>query len=247
MLLDLISLIILVVFIALGFKKGFIKSTMGLATVILSLVIAMNFWAYPANYINENFVEPYFASETSDSISALMNGGTEVIPPEKLFDDKPEALRDIADKFGIDIDTISEYYDTVVKNVTNSFNTNEISEKLSEFIVESLSKTVSNIIGFAVLFIASLVVFSLVFRIVGLIFKLPILKFTNKLAGALLGLIKAFIIIIVVTNVLFNLVVVTGNNSNDATATQRVWSEYAITESTSYSAVRSVGLIFKVV
>lgn len=247
MLLDLISLIILVVFIIIGFKKGFIKSVMGLATVILSLVIAMNFWVYPANYINDNFIEPHFTNKTSDSISALMNGGTEVIPPEKIFADKPEALQSIADKFNIDVELIEEYYETTVKNVTNSFNIDEISEKLSEFIVESLSRTVSNILGFAALFFASIIVLWMVFKLISLIFKLPVLKFTNKLAGSLLGVIKSLILIVVVTNILFNLAVITGNNNEDATAIQHIWSESAITESVSYSAVNSVGLIFKVV
>jgi len=115
LIIDVISLFVLIMFICLGYKKGLIKSVMGLVSVILSLIVAICFFHVPSAYIRANVIEPYFSNETSKTFSSLMNGGTEVIPIEKVFEDEPDALSETAEKFGIDVDEIKEYYNTAIK------------------------------------------------------------------------------------------------------------------------------------
>ncbi len=244
LIIDVISLFILILFICLGYNKGLIKSVMGLVSIVLSLIVAINFFHIPSAYIRENVIEPYFSNETSKTFSSLMNGGTKVIPIEKVFEDEPEALSETAEKFGIDVEAIKEYYNTAIKGIVDSFDTKTIADKLSGFVVDSVSATVSNILGFLVFFLASLLVTTIIIWIISLIFKLPALNFANKLAGAILGVVKAFVLIVIVTNVTLSLVSAIGNNTSDANGVDKFWSEQAAVTSVAYGIVESVGLLF---
>ncbi len=243
MLIDLISIIILVACFCLGYKKGLIKSVMGLVSLVAAIVLAINFYAYPAAYLKDNLIQPYFVDDTSETFSALMNGGTEIIPPEKIFEDEPDALWETAEKYGLDVDTIRQYYESAVKGVVDSFDINGISEKLSEFVVGSTVDTISNVLGFAAIFFASLIIINLVLRLINLLFKLPVLNFANKLAGGVFGLVKAALIIVVLINITYHLMVAVSDKSDMGTNNSFL-SPAAVTLSTTYSVASTSGLIF---
>lgn len=242
MLIDLLSLVILIVCFCLGYKKGLIKSVMGLVSFVIAIVLAINFYSYPAEYIKENLVEPYFVNNTSETFSALMNGGTEVIPPEKIFEDEPDALSKLAERFGIEVETIKEYYESTVKKVTESFDINGIADKLSEFVVGSTVDTISNVLGFLLVLVAGVIALNILLWLLNLLFKLPVLKFANKLGGGLLGAVKAFLIIMVVVNAVFY---ITDALVNESTATVNGFINMTdIKSSYSYSVLDSIGFIF---
>ena len=241
---DILALVILAVAIYLGYKKGFIKSVMGLVSLIVSIILAIIFYSYPAAYLKENVIEPHFVDSTSDTFSALMNGGTEVIPPEKIFEDEPDTLTETAERFGVDVSAIKEYYDTVVKNITDALSTEEIADELSKFVVESTVATISNVLGFAAVFFGSLLILTLLLMLINLIFKLPVLKLANKLTGAVLGALKAVLIITVLVNILVHLASANGNVSNITAGTDYFWSIESISASTTYSIINNAGFIF---
>lgn len=238
--LDIIILAILVIFFINGFKKGFIKSVMGLVSLGLSIILAINFYSVPADYINENFISPYFNEKTSNEFASLMNGGTETITPDQILEDKPDTLTDILDKYNVDISALTEFYEENVKPTTDNFQIEDIANELSDFVVGSTADIVSNILGFLLIFIASLIVLNLILNLLNLLFKLPILKFTNKLLGAILGIVKGLILAIIVVNVLNGLVTATGDSDDN------FWSKSALESSVSYSTVYNSGLIIDI-
>lgn len=243
MIIDLLSIVILIACFCLGYKKGFIKSIMGLASLVVAIVLAINFYSYPAQYIKDNFIEPYFVNNTSETFSALMNGGTEVIPPEKVFEDEPDALTKLAERFGLEVTAISDYYESTVKKVTDSFDISAVSDKLSEFVVESTVDTISNVLGFLTVLITAIIAINIVLWLLNLIFKLPVLKFANRLAGGVLGIVKAAIIIAIVVNVAIYIVgAITNENAQDSN--KSFFNIADIKTSTSYTVLDSAGLIF---
>ena len=238
--LDVFVIIVLVFFAVLGYRKGFIKSVMGLVSLGLSLILAINFYAIPAEYINEHVIEPYYADKTSDDLQSLMNGGTETIPPEKVLTDKPDTLIEILDKFGVDVEAITDFYENSVKLTTDSFNIDEVADKLSDFIVESTARTVSNILGFLLIFIAGLIVLNLILKLLDLLFKLPVLKFTNKFFGMVLGVAKGLIVVVIVINVVAALITTAGD------AEGGFWSKSSLETSVSYQTTENAGLIIDI-
>ncbi len=228
---------IFILFTVFGYRKGFIKSVMGLVSLALALVVAINFYSYTADFVNERFVGPHFSKITADEFASLMNGGTETIPPEKIFEDKPDTLYRILDKFGVDLDALTHYYENNIKPSVNIFETDKIATKLSEFIVDSTTDTVSNIIGFLLTFLAALIVFNLLLKLLDLMFKLPVLKFTNKFFGAVLGIIKGLAVAIIVVNVVSGLVFAVGDIENS------FWNRASLETSAAYTTALNAGLI----
>lgn len=239
--LDIIVLAILVLSVCLGYRKGFIKSVMGLVSLGLSIILAVNFYSYPAEYISEHVITPYFADQTSEEFESLMNGGTQTISPDQILEDKPDTLTEILDRYGIDINSISQYYENDVKPSVDSFQIEEIADLLSDFIVGSTAETVSNILGFLLVFVAALIVINLLLKLLNLLFKLPVLNFANKLLGAILGLIKGLIVTLILVNVVSGLVTAIGDVDDS------FWSRSALESSVSYSTIYNAGLIIDVV
>ena len=89
---DVVAVIILVLSIIWGAKKGFIKSVMGLVSLAIAIALAVNFQSFAAGIIKDNVIEPYFVNKTSEQFSSLMNAGDSVVSPEQIFDEEPEEL-----------------------------------------------------------------------------------------------------------------------------------------------------------
>ena len=231
---------IIAVFVIWGYRKGFIKSVMGLVSLVVALVVAINFYSYTAEFINERFVEPYFTQSTADDFSSLMNGGTETIAPEKIFEDNPDTLSDILDKYGVDLTAVSDYYEKNIKPTINLIDVDDIASRLSTFVVDSTTKTVSNILGFLITFFGALIILNLILKLMDLLFKLPVLKFTNKLFGAILGIVKGLVVAVIVINVISGLITAIGDSDN------AFLNEASLETSNAYKTVYSAGLITKI-
>ena len=236
---DIAVLAIIIIFTVIGYRKGFIKSVMGLVSLVLAVIVSINFYSYSADFINENIVGPHFSKITAEEFSSLMNGGTETIAPEKIFEDKPDSLEKLLNKFGIEFESLTDYYTTNIKPSVPAFETDKIADKISEFIVESTTETVSNIIGFLVTFLAALILFNLTLKLLDLLFKLPVLKFTNKLFGAILGIVKGLVVALIVVNVVSGLVFAVGDVDNS------FWNSASLETSTAYTTAMNAGLIAK--
>ncbi len=239
MILDFMLAAILVACVVVGCRRGLIKSLMGLVSVIAALIIAVNFYSIPAAYINEHFVEPHFKDSAQATFDSLMNGGTETIPPEQIFEDKPDALTQTAERFGVDVGQIEAYYNSIKDTLGTAIDTEAISEKLSEFVVSSVSSTISNIVGFVGLFLAALIIVNLILLLLGLLFKLPVLKFANKFFGGILGALKGSLISVLLANVLYRIVYAFGTDAN------MFFNKATIDASAIVGYLNSVGLIFK--
>ena len=234
---DIAVLIILISFTVIGYRKGFIKSVMGLVSLALSIIIAINFYTFAASFINEHIVGPHFSKITAEEFSSLMNGGTETISPEKIFEDNPDSLEKLLNKFGVELESVTDFYETNIKPTVGAFETDKIADKLSGFVVESTTDVVSNIIGFILTFLAALIVFNLLLKLLDLLFKLPVLKFTNKLFGAILGVVKGLAVALIVVNVVSGLVFAVGDVDNS------FWNRDSLKTSTAYSTALGAGLI----
>lgn len=234
---DLIALAIILVCIILGYSKGFIKSVMGLISLIVAIAVATYFQAFAANIIKSEIIEPYFVNKTADTFTSLMNGGSEIIEPEQIFEDRPTDLVDTTEGYGFSVDDLKDFYENNIKGIFESDDIKGISEKLSEFLVENSVDTVSNVLGFTAVFIVALIALAIIQLVLNLIFKLPILKTANKLLGAVFGILKGVLFVVILINLTFALC------KTDALNDSALDSE-AVSSSITYSITESLGLIF---
>ena len=88
-------------------------------------------------------------------------------------------------RFGADVDQIAEDYGAITAG------TEETVRELSERISHSITDVLSRVLAFLGLFLASILVLSLISWLLGLVARLPVLKQLNGFLGFLCGVILA--------------------------------------------------------
>ncbi len=179
-LVDAIILIVLLLCVWGGHKNGFIKSFFGLfgsvAAFILSSILANPI----GRWLGEKFIFPIMEKYLLTALSARI--GTTV---ENLdFSALPASCDDILSRFGFSSESVKELL--VAKGDTLGEN---MLESVSNYVIQPISDTV----GFAIAYIALFIVLSIAIRLavkaLNLVAKLPVLNFSNKTLGLLMGVV----------------------------------------------------------
>ena len=197
--LDLIFIALAVVMIILGAKKGLIKALLDGLSTIASGIIAYILATPVAKVIYDAFVRGIVKSEF---LKGLDDSGTDFGSiSEKvnaLVNELPEGALNIASKFGFDVNG-------AISNVVSSApDSNEsLVETLMTNIGDNIFLKITEAVTMFALFIIVSIALTFVIRLLNkVVKKLPVIKQANKLAGGLLGLVKAVVIIFVVSTVL---------------------------------------------
>ena len=197
--LDLIFIALAVVMIILGAKKGLIKALLDGLSTIASGIIAYILATPVAKVIYDAFVRGVVKSEF---LKGLNDSGTDFGSiSEKvnaLVNELPEGALAIASKFGFDVNgAISD----VVSSAPDS--NESLVETLMTNIGDNIFLTITEAVTMIALFIVVSIALTFVIRLLNkVVKKLPVIKQANKLAGGLLGLVKAVVIIFVISTVL---------------------------------------------
>ncbi len=197
--LDLIFIALAVVMIILGAKKGLIKALLDGLSTIASGIIAYILATPVAKVIYDAFVRGVVKSEF---LKGLNDSGTDFGSiSEKvnaLVNELPEGALAIASKFGFDVNgAISD----VVSSAPDS--NESLVETLMTNIGDNIFLKITEAVTMFVLFIIVSITLTFVIRLLNkVVKKLPVVKQANKLAGGLLGLVKAVVIIFVISTVL---------------------------------------------
>lgn len=186
---DLILAAVIIGFAVNGFKKGFIKSLLGLGVSVIAVAITMNTYPIAANWLRDTVIYEQLTEKLNGKIQEYLANGTNNDNVSQLFSDAPSQLNDILSSFGFDsqkaLDKFNEFADK---------GTDAALKGLADYIVEPAAKTLSNAVAIIVVFLLSVLLLTLVIRILDLIFKLPVLNFANRLGGLIVGLAAAFIV-----------------------------------------------------
>ena len=181
--LDIIFAVIIIAFAVSGLKKGFIKSIMSFATFILALIISYNFTPLLSGYFNQHIISEKISQSVSDSINEIIGEGIDSISIDSLFKDKPTGFTDILERYGVKFSDAEELY-----NSKSAIGSSDVVSELSDFIAAPISNTISNVLAFVTIFLASVIVLMCLTLILDTVFKLPVLNLTNKITGLILGI-----------------------------------------------------------
>ncbi len=182
---DLFVIVVLVVSMLIGRKRGFVKTISGLLTIVIAISLASLVAKETTPVISEKYVFPYLTTAINDEITNTNHENTNTI--------NIDALSDIFAKIGIPESVIESAFSDISKTLSQSFSapltamTNNISFKMTYGIL------------FIIYFLLALLLISLLFKILNLISKLPVLNFTNRLLGLIIGLISGYLIIVAIT------------------------------------------------
>lgn len=205
--LDLLVVAILAFTIFLGFRKGFVKSLMGLASGILALVIAFVFTPTLAAVVDRSFVRPAVVSVVEEQIVS-------VLPDEQegnllsFIKDSPAELAGFLSGIGIDTSRLESYLPEETAEEASSL------ESISEALAAPLSHMISSVISFIVIYVAALIILKIVTAMLDGLFSLPVLRIPNKLLGGAIGAVTGIITCLAVCSVLNVLLPYLAENGN---------------------------------
>lgn len=199
--LDLIIVSILVVSIVFGVRRGLIRSVIGLFGSIVALVLALVFSANLGSYIDANYINApmreWLIGQLSASASDVDVSSSE-IPFDDLFADRPEFFVDTCEFLNIDLDEIAKTYETLKNEGVD-----QAKSAIITTMVDPLSAVISRVIAFAVIYIAAILIISIITLFSKFLTNLPIIRHLDKLGGgalgALSGVLMVFIIVAIVS------------------------------------------------
>ncbi len=188
---DIILAIIIILPVILGIKRGFVKTVMGLVSVLIAICASYILTPYLSPLCRDKIVEPYMRTPVESQIESMLDASGETFDTESLenLSEIPDVVKNICDTFGIDIQDIKSNEEIDKQSPDQS-----ISDHITELI---LSRT-AYIIAFISVFIAAAIVLRIITIILCAICKMPILNSINRIAGAVFGFcfggISAFVI-----------------------------------------------------
>lgn len=174
---DLIIVAIVFVTIYTVVKRGFIKTVIDLVSVFVSLILAKMFSPNLSEYLFGVFGER-FTDKLNSAISAMIEDNS-----------LPSVLEN---------ENISAYLQKYSTDLSEKINS-----EVLESTVESISYTLVGLISYAVAFMIIFFVAGIAFKILSVvlsgIFKLPVLNSINKTLAFILGVVIAFIYVLIFT------------------------------------------------
>lgn len=188
---DIILAVIIILPVILGIKRGFVKTVMGLVSVLIAICASYILTPYLSPLCRDKIVEPYIRTPVESQIESMLDASGETFDTESLenLSEIPDVVKNICDTFGIDIQDIKSNEEIDKQSPDQS-----ISDHITELI---LSRT-AYIIAFISVFIAAAIVLRIITIILCAICKMPILNSINRIAGAVFGFcfggISAFVI-----------------------------------------------------
>lgn len=202
---DILILGILIGLFIWGYYKGLIKTIFGLAAIVIAVFGAITFKAPVGEWIDDAFVHQpvrkYVLGVISDAPVLSYDDAlakTDIVANIKKM---PAELKGVLNMAGIDPEQmITEASSGLQKS------SNEFKNKLVDRIADPISATISTAIAVLVLFVVLLALCLIAAKLLGALCSLiPLGKKLDKLGGGILGLIKAAVVILVISAVIWGI------------------------------------------
>ena len=172
---DAVIVLIFLICILYSMKQGFVKASSAILSIVLTIVLMFAFQDSISTYLKNS----QFGQDINDKITQALtqqNIEEEVVEEENSTD------------FGLPL-----FFGTMIKDTEEKIE--DVKNDLITQAAESTTSSVINILSIVILYIAIRIALFFLLKIINLVFKLPILKSVNKLAGALVGACNALFIV----------------------------------------------------
>ncbi len=184
---DGIILIAVIIAIVMGAKRGFVKSIMGICTLIAAMFVAFAFTPTVSSYIENSTAVQEITDGITETLQSLSQSGENTYDLTRLFDDMPDSFKQILERYGVDA---SELEDTA--NPKAEADDSDVGD-LASLIAGPVARAISGVLAFLALFVATVIILKILTWILDLLFQLPVLKTANTLLGLLIGIVSAVV------------------------------------------------------
>lgn len=193
-LLDGIIILLFVLAIWLGHKRGFIKTVTGVVAFIAAVVVATLLSGPVAQMVYDSAVEPTVV-ETIGEYTADATGSLESGVDEALSS-MPGFVTNLLANGGITSGA------DVLAKVTDTADTAALAQNITDQVVEPLVVPLLKMIATLLLFILAYILASILLRVLNVVAKLPLLKQVNKSLGVVAGILSGALWVLFAVSVL---------------------------------------------
>ncbi len=183
--LDIIVLLIVFVVAFINIKRGFVKSIMGLASLIATVLIISTCSMPVSTFIYDSIIDKSVQKSVVTQLEKQDEKSEQTV--NAVWESLPKIITNMAENSGV---TTSSIGAIIKKDTSNEI----IAQNFSHNVIRP---TAISVISFAIniiLFIVLMLVFRILSKVICKLFKAPILKQVNKTLGLVLGVFKGIII-----------------------------------------------------
>lgn len=211
---DIVLIAIAVLMILVCAKRGFLKSLVRFARLLLALTAAYFLGSVLANFLAEQWIAQPVQDAVYQKVNGIYENATEDFDVDAVIESMPQFL--MTDAVREELEASEETGAALVSSVSDS-------------IASALTSLISNILGYVGVFlIALLVLWLLVLVVDKLAEKIKLLKLTNTLLGAVWGAIWAFMLLFMISSIIR--VFCAGTPAYDDSVVVRFFGESALLE-----------------
>ncbi len=185
MILDISMILLVALFMIIGTKRGIAKTLYGLASIVLSGIIAYLAGRFFANLLYKNVILKSISDSVTKSVSETTAGSEKIA--ESVFKDLPDFFSGLLNSFGITENTISSAVDA---KATSQAITSAVDSVIAPILISIFSA-----IFILALFLIVLLLFKLLGHHVLKLFELPIIRTVNSIFGGVFGLCEGVAIV----------------------------------------------------
>ena len=201
--LDLIVIAIILIFVLITYKKGFVKTFLSLASLVLTILIISSFGEPLAELSYDSFIDKSVQKTVVKNIEASYTAAEEMT--DSVWNSIPQFFRNNSEKVGVNKSNL----DTLI--VGNTESPQVIAQNISTNVVRPMAVSFLVIIIDVVLFVVLMFIFRFLSKLICTLFKAPVLKQANKFLGIILGAVKGIAVAILVCSIIAYIASVNGN------------------------------------
>lgn len=178
---DLIILAVILIYLLIGLRRGFVLMVAHCVSGILSYIVASSAASRLAEPVSEAILVPHLSKTIADSM--LASDG-EAATSADLWNSQSEYLRGLLMKSGMTEDTLALAENPIAH--------------LSEAIASAVGRAIAYVVLFFLIFLLCSIAIHLLANVLNLVAHLPILGSFNSLLGGLLGAVFGLILCTIV-------------------------------------------------
>ncbi len=191
-LLDAVVILIFLLSILIGHKRGFIKTVAGIVALVAALAVSALLCGPVSEFVYGGTIEPAIAAAVDEQVEQAQGNAIEQL--DNVYQSLPPVVHNLLAQAGI------EGVDDLAQNMPSGTNT-PIFESVNAVIRPVLLPLLRAICSL-LLFLIVYIVASILLRVLNLVAKLPILKQLNKSLGLIGGAVSGVLWVLVAVTVM---------------------------------------------
>ena len=196
LILDIFFLAFAVLTIFIARKKGFVLTLLDFAAFFLAVFLAIPVSGWLAEGVYNTFISQSVVTALESQLPSAASSVEIAAQVNAVLSDFPDFVTAYASSIGIDISEISRQVSAAGASAGS------LTQTVEANIVAPIVTAVCKAIIFIILLIIFVILLKIAARLINQFFKLPVLKTLNGTLGAVLGVLKAAVGIVIICSVI---------------------------------------------